>query len=69
MKGIKIVLATVLVAVMLTTSLPFVALAQESEAPQRQGVLTARVAQILGLDQQKLVDAVKQAQGELPKAH
>jgi competence protein ComGC len=67
MKGIKIVLATVLVAVMLTTSLPFVALAQESEAPQRQGVLMARVAQILGLDQQKLVDAVKQAQGELPK--
>jgi competence protein ComGC len=67
MKGIKIVLATVLVAVMLTTSLPFVALAQESEAPQRQGVLTARVATILGLDQQKLVDAVKQAQGELPK--
>jgi hypothetical protein len=67
MKGIKIVLATVLVAVMLTTSLPFVALAQESEAPQRQGVLMARVAQILGLDQQKLVDAVKQAQGGLPK--
>jgi competence protein ComGC len=67
MKVIKLVLATVLVAVMLTTSLPFVALAQESEAPQRQGVLMARVAEILGLDQQKLVDAVKQAQGELPK--
>jgi competence protein ComGC len=67
MKVIKLVLATVLVAVMLTTSLPFVALAQESEAPQRQGVLMARVAQILGLDQQKLVYAVKQAQGELPK--
>jgi competence protein ComGC len=67
MKSIKIVLATGLAAVMLATSLPCVALAQESAAPQRQGVLTARVAAILGLDQQKLVDAVKQAQGELPK--
>ncbi len=47
---------------MLATSLPFVALAQESEAPQRQGALIARVAEILGIDQQKLEDAVKQAQ-------
>jgi uncharacterized tellurite resistance protein B-like protein len=67
MKGIKIVFATGLVAVMLVTSLPCVALAQESEAPQRQGVLITRVAEILGVDQQKLEDAVKQAQGELPK--
>jgi competence protein ComGC len=67
MKSIKIVLATGLAAVMLATSLPCVALAQESAAPQRQGVLIARVAEILGLDQQKLEDAVKQAQGELPK--
>jgi hypothetical protein len=67
MKGIKIVLATGLVAVMLATSVPCVALAQESEAPQRQGALIARVAEILGVDQQKLEDAVKQAQEELPK--
>ena len=67
MKGIKIVLATGLVAVMLATSLPCVALAQESEAPQRQGALIARVAEILGVDQQKIEDAVKQARGELPK--
>jgi uncharacterized tellurite resistance protein B-like protein len=68
MKGIhKTVLATVLVAVMLTTSLPFVALAQESEAPQRQGALIARVAEILGIDQQKLEDALKQARPESAK--
>jgi DNA-binding HxlR family transcriptional regulator len=52
---------------MLTTSLPFVALAQESEAPQRQGVLIARVAEILGIDQQKLEDALKQARPESAK--
>ena len=67
MKGIKIVLATGLVAVMLATSVPCVALAQESEAPQRQGALISRVSEILGVDQQKLEDAVNQAQGELPK--
>lgn len=67
MKGIKIFLAAGLVAVMLSASLPFAALAQENAAPQRQGVLITRVAEILGIDQQKLEDAVKQAQGELPK--
>ncbi|MCJ7515344.1 MAG: hypothetical protein MUO89_05190 [Dehalococcoidia bacterium] len=67
MKGIKIALATGLVAIMLSTSLPLVALAQENAAPQRQGVLIAQVAEILGIDQQKLEDAFKQAQGELPK--
>jgi len=67
MKGMKIVLATVLVVVMLTTSLPFVALAQESEAPQRQGALIARVAEILGIDQQKLEDALKQVRTESAK--
>jgi len=67
MKGIKIVLATGLVAVMLATSLPCVALAQESEAPQRQGALITKVAEILGIDQQNLEDAIKQAQDELPK--
>jgi hypothetical protein len=67
MKGMKIALITGLVAVMLATSLPCVALAQESEVPQRQGALTSRVAEILGVDQQKLDDAVNQAKGELPK--
>src|SRR4030042_1138248 len=69
MKGIKIVLATMLVAVMLTTSLPLVALAQESEAPQRQGALLARVSEILGIDQQKLEDALKQARTESAKGN
>jgi predicted secreted protein len=67
MKGINIVLATVLVAVMLTTSLPFVALAQENEAPQRQNALIERVAEILGIGQQKLEDALKQARTESSK--
>jgi hypothetical protein len=67
MKGIKLVLATGLVAVMLATSLPYVALAQYNEPPQRQGALIAKVAEILGIDQQKLEDAFTQAKGELPK--
>lgn len=64
---IKIVLTTLLLAITLATSLPIVALAQESVAPPRQAALEARVAEILGVDQQKLEDALKQAQGELPK--
>jgi polyhydroxyalkanoate synthesis regulator phasin len=67
MKRIKVLIATGLVAIMLSTSLPLVALAQENAAPQSQGVLVAKVATILGIDQQKLEDALKQAQGELPK--
>lgn len=68
MKGMhKIVLATLLVATMLTTSLPLVALAQENGAPQSQNALATRVAEILGVDQQKLEDAVKQARTETAK--
>jgi hypothetical protein len=65
----KIALATLLVAVMVTTSLPFVALAQEGEAPQRQAALTERVAEILGIDQQELEDALKQARTESAKGN
>jgi polyhydroxyalkanoate synthesis regulator phasin len=68
MKRIKIVLLTGLVAVMLSASLPFIALAQENAAPQGQGALITRVSEILGIDQQKLEDAIKQARGELPKS-
>jgi predicted secreted protein len=60
----KIVLATILVAVMLIASMPVIALAQEGEAPERQGALIARVAEILGIDQQELENALKQAQTE-----
>jgi hypothetical protein len=60
----KIILATVLVAVMLIASIPVIALAQKGEAPDRQGALTARVAEILGIDQQNLENALKQAQME-----
>jgi competence protein ComGC len=66
-KMYKFVLATILVAVMLTTSLPFAALAQESAAPQRQAALTARAAELLGMDQQKLEASLKQARTELEK--
>ena len=60
----KIVLATILVAVMLIASMPVIALAQEGETPERQGALIARVAGILGIDQQELENALKQAQTE-----
>jgi hypothetical protein len=60
----KIVLATVLVAVMLIASIPVIALAQKGEAPDRQGAITARVAAILGIDQQDLENALKQARME-----
>ena len=66
MKGIqKIVLATVLVATMLISSAPAIALAQEGETPEHQGALMSQVAEILGIDQQELENALKQAQMEL----
>jgi len=61
----KLVLATVLVAIMLISSAPAIALAQEDGAPERRGALIAQVAEILGIDQQELEDALKQAQMEL----
>lgn len=61
----KFVLATVLVVVMLVASAPAIALAQEGELPERQGALIAQVAEILGIDQQELEDALQQAQMEL----
>lgn len=76
-KSQKFILAAVLVAVMVIGGTAGVALAQEDEAGQgwrgalgddvqrRQGALVARVAEILGIDQQQLEDAFKQAQSEL----
>ena len=61
----KFVLATVLVAIMLISSAPAIALAQEDETPERRGALIAQVAAILGIDQQELENAMKQAQIEL----
>lgn len=61
----KFVLATVLVVVMLVASAPAIALAQEGELPERRGALIAQVAEILGIDQQELEDALQQAQMEL----
>jgi competence protein ComGC len=66
MKGIKkIVFTTVLVATMLISSVPAIAMAQEGEAPEHQGALMSQVAGILGIDQGELENAVKQAQTEL----
>src|SRR4030043_430323 len=61
----KFVLAIVLVAIMLISSVPAIALAQEDETPERRGALIAQVAAILGIDQQELENAMKQAQLEL----
>ena len=61
----KIVFATVLVAVMLIASMPVIALAQEGENPEHQSALMSQVAEILGIDQQDLENALKQAQTEL----
>jgi len=61
----KFVLSTVLVAIMLISSAPAIALAQEDETPERRGALIAQVAEILGIDQQELENALKQAQMEL----
>ena len=66
MKGIqKIVFTTVLVATMLISSAPAIALAQEGEAPEHRGALMSQVAEILGIDQQEFENALKQAQMEL----
>jgi len=66
MKGIqKIVFTTVLVATMLIAGAPAMALAQEGEAPEHQGALISQVAEILGIDQEELENALKQAQMEL----
>lgn len=58
----KIVLATVLVAVMLIASIPVIALAQDDEAHRPPGALLTRAAEILNIDQEKLENALKQAQ-------
>ena len=58
----KIVLATVLVAVMLIASMPVIALAQDDEAHGPPGALLTRVAEILNIDQEELENALKQAQ-------
>ena len=68
MKGIKILLGAAMIAITLASSLPLVALAQGNQAPPRQGQLEARVAEILGVDQQKLEEAVQQARTETAKA-
>lgn len=61
----KFALATMLVAIMLISSIPAIALAQEDEPPERRGALIAQVAEILNIDQQELENALKQAQMEL----
>lgn len=75
-KSQKFILAAVLAAIMVIGGTAGVALAQEDEAGQgwrgalgddvqrRQGALVARVAEILGIDQQQLEDAFRQAQSE-----
>ena len=63
----KIALTMFMLAVTLVTSLPVVALAQDNEAPPRQGAIEARVAEILGIDQQTIENAVKQARTETAK--
>jgi hypothetical protein len=60
----KIVFATVLVTTMLIASAPAIALAQEGQAPERQGAMMSQVAEILGVDQEDLENAFKQAQTE-----
>jgi DNA-binding HxlR family transcriptional regulator len=61
----KFILAIVLVAIMLISSAPAIALAQEDGTPERRGALISQVADILGIDQQELENALKQAQMEL----
>jgi polyhydroxyalkanoate synthesis regulator phasin len=70
MTGIKkIVFTGLLVATMLISSAPAIALAQEAEAPEHQGALISQVAEILGIDQQELENALKQAQIELQEGN
>jgi polyhydroxyalkanoate synthesis regulator phasin len=61
----KIVLATVLIAAMLIASIPVIAMAQAGKFSERQGDITSRVSEILGIDQQDLQNALNQAQTEL----
>ena len=61
---LKFILPAVLVAAMLVTGIPSTALAQDGEVPERRGALTARVAEILDIDQQELEGALRQAQME-----
>src|SRR4030043_1857396 len=49
---------------MLIASMPVIALAQEGENPGHQSALMSQVAEILGIDQQDLENALKQAQTE-----
>jgi len=58
------VIISLLVAVVLVGSLAGLALAQTVDTGQPKTLLT-RVAAILGIDQQKLQDAVTQAQGQM----
>ena len=65
-KGRKFILAAVLVTVMVIGGTAGLALAQgEDESQGPRGVLMARVAEILDIDEQELEDAFKQAQSEL----
>jgi len=65
----KFVLATILVAVMLISSTPAIALAQEDELPERRVALIAQVAEILGIEQQEFEAALRQAQTELQEGN
>ena len=60
----RFVIIGLLAAVVLVGSLAGLALAQTVDTGQPQTLL-ARVAAILGIDQQKLQDAVTQAQGQM----
>jgi Na+-transporting NADH:ubiquinone oxidoreductase subunit NqrC len=61
-----IIITSLLAAVLLFGTTAGLALAQnENDGPGQGKDIMARVAQILGIDQQKLTDAFKQAQTEL----
>ncbi len=65
-KSKKFILIAVLVALVLVGSLAGVAFAQTGSASDGSGkTLLARVAAILGIDQQKVEDAFAQAQSEM----
>jgi myosin heavy subunit len=60
-----IIIVSVVAAIVLVGSLTGVALAQTGSAGSSGKTLLARVAEILGIDQQKVEDAVAQAQSEM----
>ena len=65
-----IILASVVAAVLVIGATAGVVLAQAGDNGTGQGDgIMARVAQILGIDQQKLADAVKQARTEFREQH